>query len=389
MRVRVCMICSFFYPVIGGSETQARDLSRELIKKGVSVCVLTQRLEGSPSEEKLDGMVIYRAIRSHRWRIVCGLRYFVSTFLFLWKKRREYDVIHTHVLCNHTLVAVLISKMFRKKVVAKLACGGEFGELERLKKVIGARILSTLCKQVDRFVAVSNEIKEELTALGIDEEHIAHIPNFVDTDTFRPVLKHEKNELRKKLSLPVDKKIVTCIGRLTPQKGISYVINAWPHVHHACPDSLLLIFGKGELGRELRERVNRRGLADSVVFQGVQSDVSEYLKVSTLFVLHSLGEGLSNSLLEAMACGLPCIATRIGGTVDVINDGMDGILVGPRHSGEVAGELIRLLTDEEALRALGARAREKIEGTFAYTVVVPMYLRLYWEVLSVGQYHSG
>lgn len=376
------MICSLFHPVIGGAEKQTENLARELIKGGLKVFVLTERIRGLQRVEDLDGLLVYRDIMPLRWRFICGISYLLSTFVFLYRKRDDYDVIHTHILYHHTLSALVISWLFNKKVVVKIACGGQFGELARIRKIIGTRLLSAICNRVDAFIAISRQIEYELGMLGLSPGKIFHIPNFVDLKKFHPVQDGVKMRLRSDLCLPADNKIALFIGRLVPQKTPSCLIEAWAEVSFHYPHSILVLIGEGKLKADLENQICDLNLQGKVLFLPKTSTISSYFQASDIFILHSLSEGLSNSLMEAMACGLPCVATVIGGNTDLIEDGVDGILVRPSSSEELAQAILGILNDEQGARLLGRRAREKIGKCYSSEYVIPRYINLYNALLS-------
>ncbi|MBA7509984.1 N-acetyl-alpha-D-glucosaminyl L-malate synthase [subsurface metagenome] len=384
MNFRICMICSQFYPVIGGTEQQAEALARELLKEGAKVFVLTQRIKGLRRRENLNGVIVYRDIIAPQWGLIFGLSYLLTTFIFLLRKRKEYDVIHCHILYLHTVSAILVKKLLKKKVVVKIAGISKFGigDIVRIKEIKGSKIILGISRGVDRFIAISREMRNELREIGVKEEQILDIPNFVNTEKFYPISNGKRNELRNELFLPIDKKIISFVGRLYIEKGISYLIEAWSEIIIAYPEVALLIIGDGPLMKSLKDQARALNLSDKIEFLGKKENISEYLQASDIFVLPSLSEGLSGALLEAMACGLPCIATKIGGNVDLTDDGKDGILVEPASSEELASAILRLLKDKESSKNIGNQARKKILERYSINSIVPAYINLYKGLLS-------
>jgi len=378
------MICSQFYPVGSGAEQQAEALARELLKEGAKVFVLTQRVKGLKRKENLNGLIVYRDIIAPQWGFIFGLSYLLTTFIFLLRKRKEYDVIHCHILYLHTISAVLIKKLLKKKVVVTIAGISKFGigDIARLKEIKGSKIILGITRAVDRFIAVTGEMRNELREIGVKEEQILDIPNFVNTEKFYPISNGKRNELRNELFLPIDKKIICFVGRLYIEKGISYLIEAWSEIIIAYPEVALLIIGDGPLMKSLKDKACALNLSDKIEFLGKKENISEYLQASDIFVLPSLSEGLSCALLEAMACGLPCIATKIGGNVDLIDDGKDGILVEPASREELASAILRLLKDKKSSKNIGNEARKKIPERYSINSIVPAYINLYKELLS-------
>lgn len=380
MPPRICMVCPQFAPTIGGAEQQAEDLARELQRRGSDVFVLTQSLPGAARWEDLRGLEVFRAIAGLRFGFVFGLAYLASTLRFLWRKRRDYDLIHCHTLYLHTVAAVLVARACGKKVLVKVACTRDYGDLAVLGRMAGASLLLAVLRRADLFVAISSEVAAELRGAGVPESRIRLVPNFVDVDHYRPAA--EKGRLRRELLLPEGVAIVLFAGRLTPQKGLPHLLEAWSRLAARRRGALLVLLGDGSAAADLKAAGSRLGIAASVRFAGATDNVRDYLQAADLFVLPSLSEGMPNALLQAMACGLPCVATNIGGARDMISDGSDGLLVEPGDAAALGGAIARLLTDGALAVALGTRARATAESRYARARVVPEYSALYRELLS-------
>jgi glycosyltransferase involved in cell wall biosynthesis len=196
----------------------------------------------------------------------------------------------------------------------------------------------------------------------------------VDADRFRPGASAVETEL-----LPRPRVVFT--GRLHPQKNIPLLLEAWTAVARRSPANLVLV-GPGDDRRKLEELAGSLGIADRVQFTGGVADPSDYLRAADLFVLPSVAEGMSNSLLEAMATALPCVASRIAGNTDLIDDGRSGRLVEEPHAEAWSAAILELLEDREAARELGAAARRRIDEEFALPVVVDRYIDLYRRMIE-------
>ncbi|MFH1784733.1 MAG: glycosyltransferase family 4 protein [bacterium] len=383
MNPRICMICSQFYPVVGGTERQAENLAIELKKKGYSVFILTQRIKGIENKEVKDGITIYRKIVAPHLGLLFGISYIISVFLFLWGKRKQYDIIHCHIFYLHTISAVIIGKLFQKKVIVKLACTSDFGEIQTMQKEKKADFLLKIYRKADIFVSVSQEGIKELKNIGIPESKIIYIPNSIDTSKLFPVSDIEKIELKEKLFLDKEKKIVSFVGRLNLQKGVEYLLYAWQKVIKEYPQSLLLIIGDGPERKNLEQLSNGLKIKDTnIIFMGIKRNISDYLQASNIFVLPSLSEGLSGALLEAMACGLPCIVTRIGGNIDLIEDRVSGLFVEQANVADLA-EKIKYLSGNPRLEPLlGKNARLNVEKKFSLPIFVEEYIQLYKNLIK-------
>ena len=145
----------------------------------------------------------------------------------------------------------------------------------------------------------------------------------------------------------------------------------------------LTIIGDGPDRDKLQNLARDAGVNDSISFCGAVEDIIPYLQKSALFVLPSLSEGLSNVLLEAMACGLPIVATRVGGNIDLIRDGENGILVETENSNQLSEAMKKLLQDKALAKKLGSEARKTVEQRFSLISIADRYLSLYQKLIGV------
>jgi glycosyltransferase involved in cell wall biosynthesis len=179
-----------------------------------------------------------------------------------------------------------------------------------------------------------------------------------------------------------------CVARYEYAKGVDVLLHAWgrmvraPAEWRAGLNPRLQLVGHGSLRPQLERIAAALGIADSVEFLGPRTDVVDLLQQSCGFVLPSRWEGMPNALLEAMACGLPCIATRVSGSEDIISDGVDGLLVEPEQPAELAQALRRVIQDTELAQRLGEEGREKVVRDYQLIHVVEQYVALYRRLLA-------
>ncbi len=236
---------------------------------------------------------------------------------------------------------------------------------------------------VDRFVAVSDQIGAYLVQrVGISPERITRIHNGVDTRRFAPPAQRETGILPPGFA-DRDSVVIGTIGRLQPVKDQATLIRAFAAlVGSGEARARLAIVGDGPLGPELRQLVHALGLASRVWLPGAVSDVPAVLRAFDVFVLPSIFEGLSNTLLEAMATGVPVIATAVGGNLEAVIDGEAGALFEPGDVQRLAGLLARFTSDPVLLRERGLRARATVVERFELGRMVGEYQALYEALLS-------
>jgi glycosyltransferase involved in cell wall biosynthesis len=373
----ICMVIAHFPPKVGGTEKQAKILAQRLLTKGYKVLVATMQLPGERAYEELDGMEIHRLL-SYVYSRRFSLLFFFSLMVFLVRKRKKYGIIHAHLASSPALVSMFIGLILGKKRVLKLGASREYGDIATAEKTWRGRFkLWLLKKSVQRFVVTNQEMKHELLIRGFHPGVIELIPNGVDTNEFIPLKGYEVERTKKMMGFE-GKRFVTFIGRLEPQKDVATLIRAWTELKEKFPH-IVLIAGEGSARDSLGDLVKRLNMEERVTFVGkVPLEESHfYHQLADVFVLPSLAEGISNSLLEAMSCGLAVVATRIGGNEEVIEDNVDGLLFPPGDVLELSRKLEMLLQDREKRKLLGEKARKKIVGEYALPLIAARYSELY------------
>ncbi|GAA4455991.1 hypothetical protein GCM10023156_30730 [Novipirellula rosea] len=208
------------------------------------------------------------------------------------------------------------------------------------------------------------------------------IPNGVDLAQFSPVSVEQRASIRKKLDLPLDEPIAVMVGRLWPQKDpLTFVEAAIKYLsRHAAGHFVLL--GDGDLRSEIETLINQHGVSDRVHLLGWRDDVDQLLPAFDLFVLPSLWEGMPLAILEALACGLPCIVTDIPGNRDLVEDGEDGFLLPTNDATTLADHLTTLLCNESLRKSMGERARLKVVNEYDLAKRTQRVISLYEQILG-------
>lgn len=247
-----------------------------------------------------------------------------------------------------------------------------------------------MCRLADRIVVNAEAIRQWLTAEGYNPEKITVIRNGVDLSRF--ATKTRGGKLREELELPQGAPLIAVLARLHPFKGIEYFLEAATIVRRRFPEARFLVVGEGRTmvngqvvdssyKRELEGYAARLGLGDRAVFTGLRLDVPEVLSEIAVSVLPCVSsEGLSNSLLESMAAGVPVVATTVGGNPEVVQDGVTGLLVPPRDPAALACAICLLLENREAAVKLGQAGRQRVTEHFSLEKMVRETERLYLEL---------
>ncbi len=236
---------------------------------------------------------------------------------------------------------------------------------------------------VRRYVTVSRHLRGLLVErMGIDEARIDHIHNGVDTERFRPRPHSESPPERLPEALRVPGLVlVGTVGRLQPVKDQATLLRAFAAAMKRQPalraHTRLAIVGDGPLLAPLKALAHELNISELVWFAGAVDDVPELLGLFDLFVLPSLNEGISNTILEAMAMGLPVLASRVGGNVELVEDGQGGRLFAPGVVNELADLLVQYLSDAALRQRQGAASRERALRQFSLATMVAAYRQLY------------
>jgi len=219
------------------------------------------------------------------------------------------------------------------------------------------------CRLADCVLVNADAIRESLIGQGYRPDNIVLIRNAIAPPKAQTAEKGPG--IRNELGWPAAAPVVMVLSRLNRMKGIDYFLEAACIVAAKHPETRFLIVGDGGSRRELEGRAAGLGLADRVVFTGFRTDVPRLLSEVNLSVLPTLSEGLSNSLLESMASGLPVVATRVGGNTEIVEDGVTGLIVAPRDSAMLAGAMTTLIGNPVLSSSFGAAGRRRIAELFS------------------------
>jgi glycosyltransferase involved in cell wall biosynthesis len=374
--VRVCYVVSFFHPFASGAERQALAQGAELARRGHTVHVITRSVPGYPIvDEEHQGIFIHRWIKTTTAGPLFGLSFVAGVMAALKRLNSEIDVIHTHQGLWEAVATGLASSMLGvRPTLVQPASAGYFGEADELRRTRAGPLLRRAILANTGFAAISAEIDRQWRELGVAPGRIVRMASGVNVQEFHPGPSMVDADL-----LPRPRVIFT--GRLHPQKNLPLLLEAWAKVVRQSEANLILV-GPGNDRQRLIELAASLGIPDRVQFVGAVDSPAEYLRAADIFVLPSVAEGMSNSLLEAMATALPCVVSGIGGNTDLVADGQTGRLVAQPTTEAWSKTILELLDNpSEALR-LGSAAHQRIDREFALGVVVDRYLELYRRMIA-------
>jgi glycosyltransferase involved in cell wall biosynthesis len=276
----------------------------------------------------------------------------------LWRlyrllRRERPSILHCWLI-HANLLGRLVGRLARVPRIITARRNVEIGGPWRERALRYTRRLD------DAVIAVCELARQaEIERTGATPEKVVTIYNGIDP--FPTIHPEQLTQLRHDLALPEKAPVIICVSRLHPQKGHDYLLAAWSRVTAVYPQAHLLIVGDGERRSQLEQLAAGQ---PQIQFTGQRNDVPQLLALSDLFVLPSLWEGLPNVVLEAMAAGLPVVATAVGGTPELVIDGETGLLVPPRDPTALAQAALTLLNDLELARQMGENGRQRVTTQF-------------------------
>lgn len=239
-----------------------------------------------------------------------------------------------------------------------------------------------VCRMAHRVVANANAVRDQALLEGYDPQRTSVILNGLDLSRFAGT--HDAEKERRELGLPPNVPVVAVFSRLNHRvKGIDCFLEAAGRVAAVHRDALFLIVGDGPIRKDLERLAHGLGMGDRVRFAGFRADIPRTMSAVTISVVPSRSEGLSNVLLESMAARLPVVATRVGGTPEVVEDGRTGLLVPPRSSEALAVAISALLADPRRAAAIGRAGRQHIETFFPLSRMLRETESLYGDLLGL------
>ena len=308
-----------------------------------------------------------------------GLDLRVTARLVGLLRRLRPDAVHSRNWAAFD--AVVAARLARVPVVIHGEHGREIsdpaGESPRRNRLrrLGAPLIT-------RFIAVSHDLRRWLVErLAVPAGKVVTIPNGVDVERFSP---DAREDGRRILGVTAESLLVGTVGRLDPVKDQAGLVDAFARIAPSHRRAFLVVVGDGPCRRALEERVASLGLKDRVRFLGERSDVPRVLPALDLFVLSSVAEGMSNTVLEAMAAGVAVVATNVGGTPEMVDDGSTGTLVPARDPNRLAAALGEYLENGHVRALHGKAGRQRAVDEFSLARMAASHANLYRSLVTAG-----
>ena len=382
--LKLALVTRRYPPLIGGAEKVLSYLAEALAGEGALVTVLTSRAPGTtglPRREEVPipgvrgcGRLTVVRLASSRLRVVGTWLYMRN--LARWFAANPVDLAYISMLKHDAYVAVEAGRRHGFPVVLRPEGAGATGDLAWQSWGNFGRKIGDRCKQADGFVAISREIASELGEAGYEPSRIHSLPNGVPIPECawqrRPGWRTSPR--------------AAFVGRLAPEKGLNTLIGAWPMVRLAHPDARLSLIGEGPERPALEVQARSLGLTlgpdQAVEIPGTSGDVTAALRNADLFILPSKEEGMSIALLEAMALGIPLVASSIPGNRRLVSDFKHGRLAPPEDPAALARVIIEQWENFDRAFHMSRAARSRVMQEFSITAVARKHLTLFEEILE-------
>lgn len=373
-KLKIGITC---YPSVGGSGIIATELGKRLAEKGHDVHFITSSIPFRLN--KVYPNIYFHEVDVNQYAVFQYPPYDLALASKLAEvaKREKLDIIHAHYAVPHAVCAFLAKQMTGQSVKVVTTLHGTditvLGYDPSLKEVIRFAIESS-----DRVTAVSHSLAAQTYDLIKPNKKIDTIHNFVDE---RVYLREDHEVLRTHYGLLQDEKVVIHVSNFRKVKRVHDVIHVFKQISEQVNAKLLLI-GDGPEKSVVCELVKKLGLTDRVLFLGKQEKVEELYSISDLKLLLSEKESFGLVLLEAMACGVPCIGTDVGGIPEVIAHGETGFLVPLGDVDGAAKHAITILKDNALHQQISMAAKSSVEANFSSDKIVREYEELYLELIE-------
>lgn len=329
-----------------GGERQVMELMRRQRRRGDDPHLAAPGDSAIHGKAKAEGFPVHAIAMRGTWDLPSA-----AALARLHRTLRP-DVVHWHAARAHALGAL-----------ASLLAPGPARVLSRrvdfpVRRSLGSRLLWSL--PIEAIAAISNGVKDALVRSGVAAERIRVVPSGIDLSPFEAPVAEDRNAARARLGVEPETVLALQAAALAPHKSQTDLLQAASRLRAEAPRLRVWIAGEGPLRRELEAEHAALALGTVVRFLGFREDVNDLLRAADFFVVSSYLEGMGTATLDAMASGLPVVATRVGGIPEIVEDGVSGILVPARDPRALAGAMLRLANDPGLRARLGEAGRVRV-----------------------------
>ncbi|AIM15421.1 MULTISPECIES: N-acetyl-alpha-D-glucosaminyl L-malate synthase BshA [Neobacillus] len=373
-KLKIGITC---YPTVGGSGVVATELGKMLAERGHEIHFISSSLPFRLN--KIYHNIYYHQVEVNQYSVFQYPPYDIALASKMAEvaNREKLDILHVHYAIPHAVCAILAKQMAGRdlKIVTTLhgtditVLGYDPSLTEAIKFGI---------EKSDMVTAVSNALVKETYELINPDKQIETIYNFIDDRIYR---KSDANHLKKEFGIKEKEKVIIHVSNFRAVKRVPDVVKSFANISAVMPAKLLLV-GDGPEMTIVCKMTKQLGLEDQVMFLGKQENLEELYSISDLMLLLSEKESFGLAVLEAMACGVPCIGTNIGGIPEVIEHGNTGYICELGDIEDISNKAIALLNDQNLHQQFSINAQEAVASRFKTERIVEQYEELYFKLLK-------
>ncbi len=342
---KLVILSAFYEPYMSGAEQMVKEVLERLGDRYETTLVTGRFSRTLAKAEKRNSFYLKRVGVGHK-----QIDKLLYPLLAAWEVKKIKPAVTHAIMESYAGGALVLVKYLLKDTKRILTLqSGDLDDPKKQKNIFIQLFWKIIHRSPDIVTAISTFLAKRAESLGVSRDKIFITPNGVDFS--------EITESTEKIT-----NRVVCVARLSWEKGLDFLIKAWLEVIKKVPDAELVMVGDGDKRLEIESLIKELNIADSVVLMGnlPHRQTLIEIKKSEIFVCPSLAEGLGNVFIEAQACGVTPIGTRVGGIPDIIQDGMNGVLVEPKNTEAISQSIINLLSNKELNKRLAARGLETV-----------------------------
>ena len=374
--------------VVGGIARHCEGLAKALVQQNHEVHLFTLDFPGSPNYEEMDGVKVYRTSTElgHpnflTWVLL--FNHFLTKRMADVSRSVDFDVIHVHDWL--AAFSGITFKHYLKKPMVLTVHSTEIGRAQGLRSpdsfsINGIEWWATY--EADRVIVCSQSMKNEIGGhFNLPLDKVDVIPNAIDPTKYQTFV--DRGAVRQRYGVGYGEKLILCVGRLVPQKGIEYFIRAIPSIAKRYPEAKFIIVGEGWSRDILEAEARASGQGRKIQFTGFASDkeVINLMTSADVLVVPSVYEPFGIVALEGMASGVPVVASQVGGLSEVIEHNRTGLFVYPRSPESIAWGIDRVLSDPDHAKWLTENAKEKLHKAYSWEAVAMKTVEVYRKVVE-------
>jgi len=372
MGLNIGIIC---YPSVGGSGVVATELGRLLADKGHNIHFISSSMPFRL--KKIHPRIFFHSVDVNHYSVFQYPPYDLSLASKIAEvaKREKLHILHAHYAIPHAVCAILARQMVDNNVKVVTTLHGTdisvLGYEHSLQQLIKFGI-----EKSDYVTAVSRSLVQQTNKLITPDKEIHTVYNFIDENVYK---KQEDHSIKQELGIK-DEKVIIHVSNFREVKRVQDVVKVFHRVQQEIPSKLLLVGDGPEMGN-ICELVDQLQLEKDVLFLGKQENVEELYNISDLMLLLSEKESFGLVLLEAMACGVPCLGTNIGGIPEVIDHGKTGYICELGEVSQMAQYVLNLLQDEQLHAQFSKACEEVVKTKFQSSEIIAQYEDIYYKLL--------